>query len=116
MPLDFAVTIETLPEKGIMWVRLSGNLDAHTFEQVQEVVSDAFAKGKKKILLDMSDVPYMSSAGAGVLIGSLSEADNAGGKLVIYGLRESVLQVFNTLGITEMFTLTTSREAAIAAF
>ena len=117
MPSDqLSITTESLPEKRIVLFRLSGHLDAHSFEQLQEVLTATFEKGRHNILLDMSDVPYMSSAGAGVLIGALAESERLGGKLVLMNLKPSVRNVFNMLGIAEIFSLVDDRQAGIAAF
>lgn len=105
-----------LPEKRIVLFKLSGHLDAHSFEQLQETLTSTFEKGRHNILLEMSDVPYMSSAGAGVLIGALAESERLGGKLVLLNLKPSVRQVFNVLGIAEIFVLAEDRATAIAAF
>jgi anti-anti-sigma factor len=113
---QLAITTEILPEKQITLMRLTGNLDAHSFEQLQETLTATFDKKRSNILLDLSDVPYMSSAGAGVLIGAFAEAERLGGKLVIYGPRTSVHQVFNVLGIADVFTIVFDRPSAIAAF
>lgn len=117
MPADqLNITVELLPEKRITLIRLSGNLDAHSFEQVQETLTATFEKNRSNILLDLSDVPYMSSAGAGVLIGGLSEAERLGGKMVLYGLKPGVHQVFKVLGIADIFVMVNDRASAVAAF
>jgi len=116
MPIDqLSTTVESLPGK-ITCIRLSGNLDAHTFEVLQDLLTDNFEKGCFKIILDVSEVPYMSSAGAGVLIGGLTEAENKGGKLIVLGMRAEVKNVFATLGILDFFATVDDRASAIAAF
>jgi anti-sigma B factor antagonist len=113
---QLTIATETLTEKRIVLFKLSGHLDAHSFEQLQEALTSTFEKGRHNILLEMSDVPYMSSAGAGVLIGALAESERLGGKLVLLHLKPSVRQVFNVLGIAEIFVLADDRATAIAAF
>ncbi len=113
---QLAISAELLPEKRITLIRLTGNLDAHSFEQLQETLTTTFEKKRCNILLDLSDVPFMSSAGAGVLIGGYAEAERLGGKMVIYGPRPSVHQVFKVLGIADVFTIVYDRPTAIAAF
>lgn len=117
MPSDqLSITSETLPDMRVVLFRLTGPLDAHSFELLQETLTASFENGRHNILLDLSDVPYMSSAGAGVLIGALAEAERLGGKLVLYGLKPGVLQVFKVLGIADIFVLADDRASALAAF
>ncbi|HYG77741.1 MAG TPA: STAS domain-containing protein [Planctomycetota bacterium] len=116
MPIEqLAIKKEILPQKNITLFHLTGNLDAHTFELLQDALNEAFSAGRYNILLNVSEVPYMSSAGAGVLIGGFTEAENNGGKLVIYGMRSEVRNVFSTLGILDFFPVFDDRNSAVEA-
>jgi anti-sigma B factor antagonist len=44
-------------------LRLKGNLDASTYQQLEDYALDAMKSGAKDLLLDLSDVHYISSAG-----------------------------------------------------
>lgn len=43
--------------------RVSGQVDMTTYEQLQQQARAAFDAGTRDLLLDLADVPYMSSAG-----------------------------------------------------
>jgi anti-anti-sigma factor len=47
----------------------SGRIDELTARQIPGLAKDAFLMKAKKLLLDMSNVPFISSAGLGVLVG-----------------------------------------------
>ena len=59
---------------------------------------------------------YISSAGAGVFIGALSEAQENGGDIVLLKPAPSVLEVFELLGLTQIFTIEEDEEEAKDAF
>lgn len=95
---------------------VTGFLDAHTFEQMDELIQQLFDQGICKIACELSGLEYISSAGAGVFIGALAIAQETGGNIILFKATENVQEVFDLLGLTQIFTMATSREEALAAF
>jgi anti-sigma B factor antagonist len=112
---DFSISRESLAG-GIELIKVSGFLDAHTFEQLEETVNGIFAASKYKIIVDLTHVDYISSAGAGVFIASLSESEENGGKIVLLNPTKGVLDVFDLLGLTQIFVVVNDRQEAVNAF
>jgi len=112
---DFSISRETLAGD-IELIKVSGFLDAHTFEQLEETVNGLFAQSKYKIIVDLTNVDYISSAGAGVFIAALSESEENGGKIVLLNPTKGVLDVFDLLGLTQIFVVVNDRQEAINAF
>lgn len=100
----------------IVQLTLSGFLDAHTFEQLDEVIQGIFAKNIYNVVADLQGVEYISSAGAGVFIGSLAAAQENDGNIVLMNPTESVREVFDLLGLSQIFTIVNDLPAAKAAF
>ena len=113
---EFKIEREVMPDKGVVMVRLSGYLDAHTFERLEETITDLFMKGHYKIVVDLAQVEYISSAGAGVFIGALSEAHEHKGNIVLMNPTPNVREVFDLLGLTQIFQVVDDQPAALAAF
>jgi anti-anti-sigma factor len=42
---------------------IKGEIDAHTFEQLQKLAQESFQGGLRDLILDLSEVSYVSSAG-----------------------------------------------------
>lgn len=101
---------------GVTILRVQGFLDAHTFERLEETIRGVFDSGSFKLIVDLGGVDYISSAGAGVLIGARSESQENGGDVVLLNATESVKEVFDLLGLTQIFKLMNDRNAALAAF
>ena len=112
---DFSISRESLAGD-IELIKVSGFLDAHTFEQLEETVNGLFSAGTYKIVVDLTNVDYISSAGAGVFIAALSESEENGGKIVLLNPTKGVLDVFDLLGLTQIFSVVTSRQDAIDSF
>jgi anti-sigma B factor antagonist len=112
---DFSISNETI-DGGIDIVKVSGFLDAHTFEQLEEAINNLFAQGRYRLIVDLTNVDYISSAGAGVFIAALSESEENGGKIVLLNPTKAVLDVFDLLGLTQIFSVVGDRQEATAAF
>lgn len=112
---DFSISHETIGGD-VDQIKVSGFLDAHTFEQLEEALLKQFSQSRYKIVVDLTNVDYISSAGAGVFIAALSESEENGGKIVLLNPTKSVLDVFDLLGLTQIFEVVTSREEAVGVF
>jgi anti-sigma B factor antagonist len=113
---DRELRIETmpLPKQGATLMRLKGNLDAHTYPSLETALSGLYSKGSYAIVVDMSDLDYMASAGVGVLIGALSRTRENRGDVLLMNLQPSVEGVLEVLGLREMFNIVADRTAALA--
>ena len=101
---------------GIVMIKISGYIDAHTFEELENEIQSKFSAKLFKIIVDLSDVPYISSAGAGVFIGAFPQAQENDGSIVLLNPSKNVLDVFELLGLTEIFTISEDLESAKKVF
>ena len=108
--------IETMPltSRGAMLMRLKGNLDAHTYPSLENALSGIYSKGSYSIVVDMSDLDYMASAGVGVLIGALSRTRENRGDILLMNPQPSVEGVLELLGLRDLFNIVADRAAAMA--
>ncbi len=110
---ELTIDIQNLPGEKTL-IKLRGFLDAHTFEQLDTAIQDLFADGKYRLVVDLKDVEYISSAGAGVFIGSLAIAQETGGNIIITQPTQNVQEVFDLLGLSQIFTIFASPEEGLA--
>ncbi|WP_353932767.1 STAS domain-containing protein [Okeanomitos corallinicola TIOX110] len=95
-------------------VELIGDIDANTAPTVTEQVKPLVEPGSK-ILLDMTKVEYMSSAGLRTLLTIHRQAEAKQGNLVLVGLNEEVEDTMSVTGFLEHFKTTKDLEAGLAA-
>ena len=112
---EFGIREEPL-ENGIVLMFLSGFLDAHTFEELEDAVGRKFTEGNYKLIVDMAKVDYISSAGAGVFIWAHTESQENGGDVIVLNPTKGVKQVFELLGLIHIFRVARTRDEALAAF
>lgn len=82
---------------------LNGRLDTITSPEldakINEVIGDA-----KKLILDLSELDYISSAGLRVLLG-VAQAMDGKGDMVVCNLTQSVREVFELTGFNRLFNI-----------
>jgi anti-sigma B factor antagonist len=96
-------------------VELDGEIDANTAPAVQEKVLP-LAVPEAKILIDMTKVPFMSSAGLRALLSVYREASKNEAKLVLVGLTEEIKDTMEITGFLEFFNISDTQELGLKAF
>jgi anti-sigma B factor antagonist len=66
-------------------------------------------------ILDLSGVPYMDSAGMGLIINHFVHCQNLGSKMIVAGVSPRVHELFRMTKVDSIITQTASVEAAEAA-
>ena len=95
-------------------VAISGSLDSGTAPDAQKSL-DAVVAGAKKVVLDFSGLDYISSAGLRVLLGAAKHLRASGGKLGMFGLNQSVREVFEISGFSTILSVYQSEAEALGA-
>ncbi len=90
-----------------------GELDAFTVGQFREVLTEI--GGSSRLLIDLSGVPFLDSAGLGALIGGVRRAREAGGDVAVYGARPAVARLLHTTGFDRVASVSENETEAAAA-
>lgn len=96
---------------GASILRLHGPLLLGNFFRFQSMVR---ADTADLLLLDLSDVPYIDSAGIGCLVGAQISRDGSGRKLVLVGTTDRVRTALQVTKVEQLFTYAASVEQARA--
>ena len=94
-------------------VALSGSLDAVTSPDA-EVKLMAAVNEASAMVIDFSDLSYISSAGLRVMLGLAKAMQKKDGKLVISSLSPQVKEVFDISGFTAIFRIFDTKADAIS--
>ena len=92
-------------------LRLHGPLLLGNFFPFQSLVRSDSAS---LLILDMSDVPYIDSAGIGCLVGAHVSRENAGRKLIVAGATERLLNALKATRVDQLFQFAPDIEQAKA--
>ncbi len=107
------VEIKTEQIESIHIIRVTGDIDAGSSIHMDNALKSAQEEGQKKIAIDLTKLDYISSAGLGVFISHIDEFNSKGISLVLFGINETVNQVFEILGLEKLISITEKEEEAI---
>ena len=110
------IDAEQLEKSGVTIIRIAGAIDAHTYEQIEEYFDNILSNGSVRLILDLSSVRYMSSAGIGVFVGGLARSRQAGGDLLLLNMTPTVHETLDLLGLAPMFFVAPDKATAVAYF
>jgi anti-anti-sigma factor len=91
---------------------LHGYIDAHTVIEFEKAVNSAVDTGTTCIMLDISGLSYISSAGIGAIMGLARKLSHLGGDLVLISPTPKVFAILEGLGFTHIFKIATSEGEA----
>ena len=98
-------------------ITVTGRVDSATAAQLGEALEATTKKGRYKIVLDMSDVEYMSSAGMRVLIVTQKECKRLGrGEVVLAVVSERIKEALDLAGFIPLFTIFDEVAPAVGHF
>ena len=91
--------------KGTMTARLVGRLDTPAAVEVTHEIQPLLDHAEKTLVLDCSELTYISSSGLRIFLSIRKAAAAAGGKVVIEGLSSEIRQVFMMTGFLQLFEI-----------
>jgi anti-sigma B factor antagonist len=97
-------------------VQVSGSVDALTASILSDYLSLKISQNHTNLVLDLSEVEFMSSAGLRSVLAALKESRNKGGDLRIAGVQPGVEKVLKMSGFTSILKIFPDSENALASF
>jgi anti-sigma B factor antagonist len=97
-------------------VRVTGSVDALTAAELSKVLSNQIADGRAKLVVDLTAVEFMSSAGLRTLLGAVKEARSSGGDLRIISTNPGIDKVLKMSGFHNIAKVFPSQADAVSSF
>ena len=94
---------------------LSGRLDSNTCATLEASLFGVIEEGAGAVVVDFSDLSYVSSAGLRVLLMGAKRLRASQGKLALCGLNANIRDVFAMSGFDKILTIVPDRTEAVAA-
>ncbi len=96
-------------------VTASGRVDSETAPNLEAELSKVVGENNK-IVMDLSGVDYLSSAGLRAIVRALQTAQKSGGGVKLACVSEPVETILRTVGMMEMLKMYASVNEAVASF
>ena len=120
---DLSIMVGQERDGSVSILRLEGDIDASTHKSLEEKASEVIVGGAEHILLDLSGVKYMGSAGFRSIHAISNMLETGGPKglgksphLKLLSPTEEVSRVIKTLGFDVYLDIYTDRNEAISSF
>ncbi len=103
---DFEITV----------LHLEGGIDAYNSELLSSKLLELIEQGSKKIIIDCTNLNFISSSGMGVFLAVEDDINSGEGGLKFASLSETILGVFNRVGLTDLFKIYPDVKMAVDDF
>lgn len=92
-------------QKGEVIARLIGRLDTPASQDIAPEVNELIAEAGNTIILDCSEMNYISSSGLRIFLTLRKSAADKGGKIIVRDINDSIRSVFMMTGFLSLFEI-----------
>ncbi len=92
----------------------SGRLDGTTVSILQSAVQEQIQAGETTLVFNLEGMSYVSSAGLRVFLMAARSTNAEGGKVLLFGLRDHIAEVFKISGLNNLLPIYKSHTEALA--
>jgi anti-sigma B factor antagonist len=111
------VKIKRRDEGDVVVLEVSGKvMGGPDSEKFKNAIAALVADGTKKLLIDLSEVPWMNSSGVGILISAYTSLRNAGASVKFLNINERVKSILMVTKLLTVFESYYSEADALASF
>ncbi|MDQ0233582.1 anti-sigma F factor antagonist [Metabacillus malikii] len=109
-----SLAIELDVKESVLCIRLSGELDHHTAEELRTQVTEKLAATKiNHIVLNLEQLSFMDSSGLGVILGRYKQIKAANGEMVVCAISPAVKRLFDMSGLFKIIRLEADEHKAL---
>lgn len=111
------ITIEIIPcpMKDTAVIKAIGSVDSSTVQAIETQIQGLVSQGSRRLVIDCSEVEFVSSAGIGIFLGTAAQLRGAGGDLLFMKLPPHVEELFDIINLKSFFTVIGSLDELQAA-
>lgn len=106
-------SVSSRPEKDACIVTVRGEVDLYSSPSLKTSLIEVDGVGWPLVIVDLSGVSFIDSAGLGVLVGALRRAREDGGELALVCDSEGILKILRLTGLDRVFPLAATVDKAL---
>ncbi len=113
--VNVSLMINMEVKRDVLCIRLIGELDHHTAEELRSRVEDTLQTYQvHHILLNLEQLTFMDSSGLGVILGRYKHIKSLGGEMVVCAISPVVKRLFEMSGLFKIIRLEINEKNALA--
>jgi anti-anti-sigma factor len=102
--------------EGVVQLSIGGTLDWSNYHKVDLEIQRLFGQGIHRIIVNLSGVKLITSAGFGCFIGALDTALKNRGNLIFVRIPPETQEIFKMLGLSRILTFAETEQEALTKF
>lgn len=110
-----ALEVITKEVNDVIVVDLKGNLDTNTAPDAESCINDFLDSGTKKIIINLVQTQYVSSAGLRVFLATAKKLTASEGALKLCGANEVVQEILDISGFSTILDVKKSEDEALSS-
>ena len=114
MPEKKANVVVIAPQGGVVVIHVSGSVDHVHYYQVEEAIQTQLDRKQMRLVVNLSDLTYISSAGINTLGHAVSQYEKVKGQICyVRPANTAQWHFFTTIGVDQIFPWAASVDEAI---
>jgi anti-sigma B factor antagonist len=98
-------------------IKLRGRLNlGDAVDRLRETLDDLMGNGDTRILLELSEVPWIDSSGIGLMVKALTSAKQRGGSMKLLNPSKFTVQTLKMIALLDVFEIFLDQQEAVASF
>jgi anti-sigma B factor antagonist len=110
------LSLETDKTREISVMKVKGRVDSETAPELDDALGKLLQDNRNKIVLNLQEVDYMSSAGLRAMVKAYQAAKRSGGDLRLASVSTPVEVILRTVGMMQMLQMYPTDQEAVASF
>ncbi len=108
--------VSTQRVEDVAVVTINGPVDAGSVHGLRSELDALVAAGQQRLVIDLTDVPFMDSSGLAALVQAFKRVRIGEGDVRVAGLQDDVHRVFQLVRLDRVFELFPDASAAVDSF
>ena len=109
-----SLNIEMETKHDVLCIRLGGELDHHTAEQLRKLATQAIEEDDiRHIVLNLERLTFMDSSGLGVILGRYKQIKQLHGEMVVCAISPAIERLFDMSGLFKIIRLEQTEQFAL---
>jgi anti-sigma B factor antagonist len=104
---------KTIVNDNVIIIKPVRSLDNNNAHEMVDLITGLQEEGYKTIIIDMSELEFLSSAGVGSILGTIETSREAGGDIIICSVPESIFHILKILDLTDYLTISENQDKAL---
>ncbi len=100
---------------GVEIFKIKGSLNSNTSPEFETLIYKSLENGQRKLILNLEDLDYISSAGIRVMLKTTKDLKRMDGNIVLCSLQDYVREVFDIAGFDGYLNIENNLDAAMTA-